>query len=261
MTDHDAPTPDTDDGPSFPKWLKWGLIGALAVLVLGYGAIFLYANVIKDSPDELDEDDLAAALAVDDTTPDAPVETTPEPSADDAPATTDSPATTDAPATTEAPAEAPAAIGPGEWVVTDASTFGYRVDEVLFGVDTAAVGRSNQIAGGLLIEGTTVIEAEFIVDVASIESDDGRRDSQFRGRIMSTDEFPEATFVLTVPIELGVDVAEGAQVETSATGDLTLRGVTNNVHTALIDCLNRLSKCLIKIAINHNSHYVWERGE
>ena len=46
---------------------------------------------------------------------------------------------------------------------------------------------------------------------------------------MSTDEFPEATFVLTVPIELGVDVAEGAQVETSATGDLTLRGVTNNV--------------------------------
>ena len=113
--------------------------------------------------------------------------------------------------------------------MTDASELGYRVKEVLFGVDTEAVGRTNQITGALTIDGTTVTTASFTVDVASISSDDSRRDGQFAGRIMSTDQFPEATFVLTAPIELGTEATEGAIVETEATGDVTLRGVTNNV--------------------------------
>jgi polyisoprenoid-binding protein YceI len=213
----DTPTGDPDGGPTFPKWLKWGLLGALAVLIVGYGAIFLYAKVLNDSPDELDEGDLSAALAVDDTTPDEPAE---EPAVE-----TDEPAET---ATTEPPAD-DADPSSGEWLITDASEFGYRVNEVLFGVDTAAVGRSNQITGSFLIDGTTVTSGEFTVDVASIESDDGRRDGQFRGRIMTVSEFPEAVCTLTSPIDFGVEVAEGAEVTTEATGDLTLRGVTNSV--------------------------------
>ena len=46
---------------------------------------------------------------------------------------------------------------------------------------------------------------------------------------MSADEFPTATFVLTQPIELGAVPADGEQITASATGDLTLRGVTNEV--------------------------------
>ena len=46
---------------------------------------------------------------------------------------------------------------------------------------------------------------------------------------MSTDEFPEASFALTEPIELGSDPADGLSVTTTATGELTLRGVTNPV--------------------------------
>ena len=46
---------------------------------------------------------------------------------------------------------------------------------------------------------------------------------------MSADEFPTATFALTQPIELGVTPTDGAEVTTQATGDLTLRGVTNSV--------------------------------
>mgnify|MGYP001823363913 FL=1 len=46
---------------------------------------------------------------------------------------------------------------------------------------------------------------------------------------MSTDEFPTAEFVLSEPIELGTEAIEGASVETTATGELTLRGVTNPV--------------------------------
>ena len=87
---------------------------------------------------------------------------------------------------------------------------GYRVKEVLFGVDTEAVGRTNQITGRSLIEAGPVTGGEFVVDVASITSDEGRRDGQFRGRIMSTDEFPEAMFTLTEPIELGTEARRGS---------------------------------------------------
>lgn len=186
--------PTETDPTRFPRWLKWSLFGALAVLVVGYGAIFLYAKVLNDGPDAFDESDLDAAIG--------------------AAATTDAP---DRPDGTEA------------WTVTADSQVGYRVRENLFGVDTEAVGRTDQITGTFHIDHTRVASGEFVVDVASIESDDGRRDGQFRGRIMSTDEFPEATFRLTEPIDLGTEPTDGVQVATTATGELTLRGVTNPV--------------------------------
>lgn len=218
MNDIDTTDSSTGAGGRFPKWLKWSLFGALGILIVGYGIIFLYAKVLNDSPDELGESDLAAALADDATeeaertdtdTTGAPAETT----------TT----TSDAATGSDAPA------GGEVWNITDASELGYRVTEILFGVDTEGVGRTNQITGSLVIDGTQVATAEFVVDVASISSDDSRRDGQFRGRIMSTDEFPEAVFTLTEPIELGTEAIEGATVDASATGELTLRGVTNPV--------------------------------
>ena len=227
------------DAPSrFPRWLKWSLIGALAVLVLGYGAIFLYAKVLNDSPDEFGQSDLDAALAIDD-----------EPAADDEPATGDEPATvptevptdtaaaetvdpgTTAPLVAEPPTTTPpaGATGATTWAISADSQVGYRVKEILFGVDTEGVGRTNQVTGSITVEGTQVVAGDFVVEVASIESDDGRRDNQFRGRIMTTDEFPEAVFTLTEPIELGSEPADGVEVATTAVGELTLRGVTNPV--------------------------------
>ena len=41
--------------------------------------------------------------------------------------------------------------------------------------------------------------------------------------------FPTATFTLTEPIELGTEPADGVEVTTAVTGELTLRGVTNPV--------------------------------
>ena len=213
-------------GGGFPKWLKWSLFGALAILIIGYGLIFLYAKVLNDSPDELGEDDLVAALADDETVD--PTDTAP--AGDTTPVTEASSADGTAPEGTEPPPAETVPSATGEaWEITDASELGYRVKEILFGVDTEGVGRTNQITGSLVIDGTQVTDAEFVVDVASIESDESRRDNQFRGRIMSTDEFPTAVFTLTEPIELGTEAVEGATVDTTATGDLTLRGVTNPV--------------------------------
>ena len=103
------------------------------------------------------------------------------------------------------------------------------MQEVLFGVDTTAVGRTNDVTGSLAIDGTQVTSTDFTVDVASISSDESRRDAQFSGRIMSSDRFPTATFVLIEPIDLGAEPSDGIEVTTTATGELTLRGVTQPV--------------------------------
>ena len=105
----------------------------------------------------------------------------------------------------------------------------YRVEEVLAGVNTTAVGRSNEIEGVLTIDGTAATVVDITVQIENITSDDSRRDSQFTGRIMSADEFPTATFQLTEPIEFGSIPTGGEQVTATATGELTLRGVTNPV--------------------------------
>lgn len=194
-------------------WIKRIVIGGLLLVALAYAAIFFYANVLNDAPDALDTDDLADAIATEtesDAAPDAA-------DAESAEAT-----------------EATGAIGDGEaaaptfdgiWVPTSASEFGYRVDEVLGGVNVTAVGRGNEIDGALTIDGTTAsIEASIQVD--SIESDDSRRDNAFRGTIMDTANFPTAIFRTTESIDFGSVPAVGEQVSAEAVGELTLKGTT-----------------------------------
>ncbi len=210
-----------------PGWAKWVVLGTIAAVVVFFGAIFLYAKVLNDSPDKLDSTDLDTALAAD--PPAATDDAGTDVATDDAPVPTDvEPSATDS-VTESADDSSEVAGRSGSWSATADSTVGYRVVEVLFGVDTEGVGRTNVVDGTLVIEGTTVTSTEFTVDVATIESDDDRRDRQFRGRIMSVDEFPTASFSLTEPIELGTEAVDGAEVAVQATGDLTLRGVTNSV--------------------------------
>jgi polyisoprenoid-binding protein YceI len=117
----------------------------------------------------------------------------------------------------------------GTWNVASGSTVGYRADEVLFGQNNTAAGRTNDVTGSITLTETSVTEGEFTVDMTTVESDDDRRDGQFRGNIMNTDEFPTATFTVTEPIDFGKAPADGEKITASATGDLTLRGVTNSV--------------------------------
>ena len=145
------------------------------------------------------------------------------------PAATDPAATDPAAPTTAAPGSTDASDPSGTWNISGDSTLGYRVSEVLFGVDTEGAGRTNAVTGALVIDGTTATSADFTVEMATITSDDDRRDGQFNGRIMNTSEFPTATFVLTEPIDFGTVPAEGETITATATGDLTLRGVTRSV--------------------------------
>ena len=168
----------------------------LVTVVVIYAGIFLWTKVIHPAEDKLNSDDLTAVVT--DTSPQA----------------TDPALASDV---------------SGIWKATTKSTLGYRVKEVLGGLDTEAVGRTDQVTGELVIEASRLMAATFSVDVGSITSDSSKRDNQFTGNIMDVSTYPTADFVLTTPIDFGSIPLPGFQLTATATGDLTLHGVTRSV--------------------------------
>lgn len=190
------------------------IIGTIVgVIVAVLAASFIYAKVINKADKALDQSTIDSLLDATTTVAEAPTSSA-------APAGS---------STSSAPTTAAAAGADGIWTTSADSILGYRVKESINGFDTEANGRTNAVTGSLTIEGTVASAAEFTVDMTTFKSDEGKRDGQFNGRIMSVDQFPTATFVLTQPIDFGAVPAEGGTVTASATGDLTLRGVTKPV--------------------------------
>lgn len=107
-----------------------------------------------------------------------------------------------------------------------------------------AVGRTPDVSGSLRIEGTSVTAVEISANLASLASDDDRRDGQVRRQGIETDSYPTATFTLTTPIELGTTPAEGETIHVQASGDLTLHEVKRSV-TIPLDA--RLSSGVIEV--------------
>ncbi len=190
--------------------LKWVLAGVAAVVVLVVGGTWVYLNVVRDDPPERLTFDAG-----------------PEP-LDDSTTTMSSPSPQ---VVSDDGAEADPVSG--TWVPTDDSVVGYRVGEVLFGQRTEGVGRTNEIAGEVVIDGLTVRSVEFEVDMASVTSDESRRDNQFRGRIMDVENHPTATLRLVDPIELDGVPDDGEVVQLTASVELTLRGTARVVPVSL----------------------------
>ena len=127
----------------------------------------------------------------------------------------------------------------GTWTVDDtigsfsdftSSFAGFRVQEELASIGAkTAVGRTPDVTGGMTIDGTTITEASFEVDMTTLTTDSGLRDNAIRQQAIETSRFPTATFTTTAPIELGSIPAEGEEITVDATGELTLHGVTKTV--------------------------------
>lgn len=210
-----------DDRPLLRRPITWIIAVVVAVLLVAVVAPFVYINVIKeDAPERLSFDDVPTADGTDDTSD-----------------TSDTGDTGDTTGTAPTGSDESPSSGEsldGTWTVSDGSQVGYRVAEILFGQETEAVGRTSEVTGELTVDGTTITATEFVVDMTTVTSDESRRDGQFNGRIMETATFPTGTFTLTEPIELDAIPADLEEVTVTATGELTLHGVTNEVSVDLL---------------------------
>ncbi|HWJ97476.1 MAG TPA: YceI family protein [Acidimicrobiales bacterium] len=127
----------------------------------------------------------------------------------------------------------------GTWSVRTGgdTTAGFRIEESFASglTDHTAVGRSDDVSGSITVDGTEITEAAFTVGLDSLEFTDdpglpvGNRANALKQNGLETDTFPEASFELTEPIDFGAKPAEGETVTASATGDLTIHGVTKSV--------------------------------
>lgn len=107
---------------------------------------------------------------------------------------------------------------------------GYRIQEELASIGgNEAVGRTPDVTGSITIADNEVTDGSFEVDMTTLQSDDDRRDNQLKSRGLETDTFPTGTFALVEPLRLPADATSGEEATFSASGELTLHGVTNPV--------------------------------
>jgi polyisoprenoid-binding protein YceI len=205
-------------GSFWRRWRNWIIGGVLALVLLFVGGPFVYINFIRE--------DAPARLTFEDATTSTGAGSGDTSSTTAAPAAASNGSTAPSTTATAAPAASPIE---GTWAVGPGSQVGYRVDEVLFGQNAEAVGRTPDVTGQVAIAGTTVQSASFTADMTTVTSDEGRRDNQFNGRIMATAQFPTATLVLTQPIQLDSVPDNLVEITEQAAANLTLRGTTQPV--------------------------------
>ncbi len=112
----------------------------------------------------------------------------------------------------------------GTWAVSAGSVAGFRVPETAFGMSNDTVGRTTAVGGTVVISGDRVTSATVRIDLAALKVN-GKAQPQF-AKSLDTRTFPDATFALAKPAELGSPFASGATVRVTAAGRLTMDGVT-----------------------------------
>jgi polyisoprenoid-binding protein YceI len=149
---------------------------------------------------------------------------------------------TPTPSSSAAISPSAAAAEAGTWSVTSGSQAGYRVREQLasLAAPSDAVGRTSAVTGTLTLtqsaSGYTLTAASISVDVSTLTSDRAQRDQRIHNQGLESNRYPTSTFKLTSPIVLPAEAATGQTIHVSATGDLTIHGVTKTV-TIPIDAL------------------------
>jgi polyisoprenoid-binding protein YceI len=110
----------------------------------------------------------------------------------------------------------------------------YLVREQLARMDfpNDAVGRTSRVSGGIAVnaDGTIVAgESRFVINMASLETDNDRRDNFVRRNTLQTEQHPDAVFVPRTFTGLAFPLPESGPLQFRMTGDLTIRGVTRPV--------------------------------
>ena len=198
---------------------------ALVVIVaVGVGAYLAYDNVLRG--------DAAAPLALPSASAaaEAPTEATSDPAIPSTPAETET--STDPTAAADPRGDGEVA---GTWTLVEGSQAGYRVREQLANLpaESDAIGRTSDVSGSITVvaagDAAQLTEGSITVDTTTIASDESRRDNRMRTEGLQTDQFPNATFTITAPVDIPASALEGTPTDVTLVGDLTLHGVTQPV--------------------------------
>lgn len=107
----------------------------------------------------------------------------------------------------------------------------YRVRERLVGrdLDNDVIGVTRDVTGRLVVEPTGRVirdSSKIVVQVATLTSDQTRRDNYLRRRTLETEKFPTVELVPATFAGISSPIAPGTSRNFALTGDLTIHGVT-----------------------------------
>ena len=127
------------------------------------------------------------------------------------------------------------AVGTWKVVRGDKVYVGYRMTEVFRGdvIHKTAVGRTPAVSGTLTIAGDKLTVTDVTAEMQKLESDRAARDNYIHGHGIESDKFPRSEFKLTKPITLPSPLRKGTLEKLTATGSLTLHGVTRTIQVPL----------------------------
>ena len=162
----------------------------------------------------------AAPAAPAPTTPAAPAPTTPA-----APA----PTTPAAPAPTTQPSAAPLDGGVELTLVSGANEARYRVREELANVSAPfdAIGKTQQVSGAIVLDKSGKVvpaQSKITINLASLTSDESRRDGYVQRRTLETSQFPNAIFTVTEVTGLPAALPNEGDHTFKLTGDFHHQG-------------------------------------
>ncbi len=119
-------------------------------------------------------------------------------------------------------------------IVPEESEVRFIIQEDLFGQPNEVVGRTDQVAGDVLINLANPARAELCaiqINLRTMLTDNEFRNRAIRGQILqsSQDEFEFSDFTPTAVIGLPENISEGEPVSFQIIGDLRVRDIVNSV--------------------------------
>lgn len=180
----------------------------------------------------------AAAKAAAPTTAPAAAKAAAPTAAAKAAAPTTAPAAPTAAAKAAAPTTAAAAAAAAARVykiVADGTEARFLVREQLANrnLPSDAVGRTKNVSGAIAIDPATgkvdPSQSKFTVNIASLATDVSLRDGFIKRSVLTTDQFPDATFAVKEVKGLATPLPTSGDVQFQVVGDLTVRDVTKPI--------------------------------
>ncbi|MFC7530061.1 YceI family protein [Actinoplanes sp. GCM10030250] len=126
----------------------------------------------------------------------------------------------------------PAGPMPAQWRIASGSVAGFRIEQTFLGATSEVTGHTEGVTGAMTTTGNRIDSVEATIDLLSLTTD-GKQPAPQYAESLETARFPHTTVRLTEPVPFDAGFTSGATTELTATGELTLHGVTRPITAAV----------------------------